>query len=248
MRKIDVLGIPLEDFTIRESMKNIDGYFREGRLGTIGIITMKGLIRAQDDDAIKAWMSGLDMTIPADVEILRAGGIEARNRERDVANCAFLREFLKKLVRQKRTIYLLGADRDSVNRLEESLREMEPGIAVVAKAAISEIEQDHEFLVNDINVKMPGALISNLDSPVREQFSEENHMKLNAGVWLMLRPDWNVTLRDKGLFTRLNERFVKRWFHLRVNSYKNADDKPEELDGIREESYKEELVNRNTSE
>ncbi|MCR5655536.1 MAG: hypothetical protein K6G07_07870 [Lachnospiraceae bacterium] len=242
MRKINVLGIPLEDYTIRESMKNIDGFYRDGKLGTIGIITMKGLIRAQDDEDIKSWMSSLDMTIPADVDILHAGGIEARNRERDVESCAFLREFLKKLVRQKKKVYLLSETRESVNQLEASLRVYEPGIAVVAKSALDEIEQDHEFLVNDINVKMPGALISNLNSPLRERFRAENYMKLNAGIWLMLRPDWDAAKQNNGIFKRLNERFVKRWFRLRVNNYKDEGAEEKEFSGIREESYKEELV------
>ena len=72
MRKMEVLGIPMKDLTIRESMKKVEQFFADEKVSTIALITMKGLIKAQDSPEIKEWMSSLDMTVAVDADILHA--------------------------------------------------------------------------------------------------------------------------------------------------------------------------------
>lgn len=84
MRKMEVLGITMQDLTLRESMKKVEQFFKEGKVCTIALITMKGLIVAQDSPAIKEWMNSLDMTVPIDADILRAANIDHHSRIRDV--------------------------------------------------------------------------------------------------------------------------------------------------------------------
>ena len=80
----------MTDYTIRESMKKVDAFFRDRKVGTIAMITMRGLLAAHENEAIKNWMGSIDLAIPADAEILRAGDIAFHNRVRDVENNTFV--------------------------------------------------------------------------------------------------------------------------------------------------------------
>lgn len=228
MRKMEVLGIPLQDLTIRESMKKVEQFFADGKVSTIALITMKGLIKAQDSPEIKEWMSSLDMTVAVDADILHAADISYRSRIHDVENNVFISEFLKKLVRQRKTIYLMSQTEEGLKKLERELLSCEEGLRIVGKAAVDDLDYDDDFVINDMNMKVPWVLISNLESPKREQFLKENHMKMNVRVWLMLRADRELQTEEKGPVRKICDKLMKQWFWLRLNRYKEQMNKEEE--------------------
>lgn len=222
MRKMEVLGIPLQDLTIRESMKQVERFFHDGKGSTIALITMKGLIAAQDSPQIKKWMSSLDMTVAADADILHAADINYHGRIHDVENNVFISEFLKKIVRQRKTVYLISQTPAALANLEKELCAYEEGLRIVGRAALEEREYtDDDSVINDMNMKFPDVLISNLESPKREVFWEENHMKMNVRIWLMLRYDRQLLAKDKGPVRRLYDKMMKRWFHMRLDRYRS---------------------------
>lgn len=228
MRKMEVLGIPLKDLTIRESMKKVEQFFADEKVSTIALITMKGLIKAQDSPEIKEWMSSLDMTVAVDVDILHAADINYRSRIHDVENNVFISEFLKKLVRQRKTVYLMSQTEESLKKLEAELLSCEEGLRIVGKAAVDDLEHDDDFVINDMNMKAPWVLISNLESPKREQFLKENHMKMNARIWMMLRADRDLQPQVKGPGRRIYDGLMKRWFQLRLTRYREQMNKEDE--------------------
>lgn len=228
MRKMEVLGIPMKDLTIRESMKKVEQFFADEKVSTIALITMKGLIKAQDSPEIKEWMSSLDMTVAVDVDILHAADINYRSRIHDVENNVFISEFFKKLVRQRKSVYLISQTEESLKKLEEDLLSCEEGLRIVGKAAIDDLEHDDDFVINDMNMKVPWVLISNLESPKREQFLKENHMKMNVRIWLMLRADRDLQTRAKGPVRRICDKLMKYWFQLRLTRYKEQMNKEDD--------------------
>lgn len=228
MRKMEVLGIPMKDLTIRESMKKVEQFFADEKVSTIALITMKGLIKAQDSSEIKEWMSSLDMTVAVDVDILHAADINYRSRIHDVENNVFISEFLKKLVRQRKTVYLMSQTEESLKKLEGDLLSCEEGLRIVGKAVVDDLEHDDDFVINDMNMKTPWVLISNLESPKREQFLKENNMKMNVRIWMMLRADKDPQTKVKGPIRRICDRMMKRWFQLRLIRYQEQMNKEDE--------------------
>lgn len=228
MRKMEVLGISMRDLSIRESMKKVEQFFEDEKVSTIALITMKGLIKAQDSPEIKEWMSSLDMTVAVDVDILHAADINYRTRIHDVENNVFISEFLKKLVRQRKTVYLMSQTEESLKKLEEELLSCEEGLRIVGKAALDDLEHDDDFVINDMNMKVPWVLISNLESPKREQFLKDNIMKMNVRIWLMLRADRDLHAQVKGPVRRIYDKFMKFWFQLTLTRYKEQMNKEDE--------------------
>lgn len=216
---MEVLGISLQDLTLRESMKKVEQFFRDRKVSTIALITMKGLIAAQDSPEIKNWVDSLDMTVVADADILHAADINYRSRIHDVENGEFIAEFLKKLVRQRKTVYLLSQTESQLKKIEDELTTYEEDLRIVGRLAMEELEYDDDFVINDINLKVPDVLISNLESPKREKFLSDNHMKMNVSVWLMVRADRELDKKGKGLIRQIYERMLKKWFRIRLDRY-----------------------------
>lgn len=233
MRKTEVLGIPLTDYTVRESMKFVDAYFRDKTVNTIGIITMKGLLAAQSDDSVKEWMQELDLTVPLDVEILRAGDIAFYNRVRDVENGLFATEFFKKVVRQKKKIYLLSDNEANLQKLKGDLIFRGVNTQVVGSFTMDSTEHGVDYVVNEINAAFADLLISNLESPKREDFFKESQKKLNVAVWMMLRADVGFLKEKGGLFRNIHDHVVKKIFSISISRYKDekkSRDENEETD------------------
>ena len=231
MRKMEVLGIAMQDLTLRESMKKVEQFLKERKACTIALITMKGLIVAQDSPAIKEWMSSLDMTVPIDADILRAADIHHHSRINDVEDDAFIVEFLKKMVRQKKAIYLLSQSETGLKKMEDELRDAQDGLQIIGRCSLESLERDDDFVINDINLKAPDVLISNLPSPVREEFLANHHMKMNVSVWLMIRSDRDLRKKNRNLIKKMYNKIMKQWFHIRLDQYKEENENEEENEG-----------------
>ncbi len=209
----------MTDYTIRESMKKVDTFFRDRKVGTIAMITMRGLLAAHEDETIKNWMGSIDLTIPADAEILRAGNIAFHSRIRDVENNTFVTEFFKKIVRQKKNVYLLSDNQTELDKLKNDILSYEEDVRIVGSFCLDSTENDGDYVVNEINMTFADVLISNLGTPGRESFFTDNHMKLNVAIWMMVRPDVDLADKEKGFLMTLHKRLVKKIFSARLLRY-----------------------------
>ena len=62
-------------------------------------------------------------------------------------------------------------------------------------------------------------LISNLESPGRESFLSENHMKLNVAIWMMVRADVDLSERENGFLRKIHKQILKKIFSARLIRY-----------------------------
>ena len=212
MRHMQVLGVELQDYTVREAMRKTDYFLRDNKVSTIAYITIRGLMAAEESPELRSFLSNIDLTVAADSDILRAAGVENRNRIKEIENDEFMEEFLKKLVRGKRKVYLLTGTKEQLQELEECLKSYQEKLRIVGRFSLDELEKEEDYLINEMNGLMPEVVISNISSPQREQFFENNHMKMNARIWLMLKDKVVHTMRRKGIAWRLGDLFFKTLF------------------------------------
>jgi N-acetylglucosaminyldiphosphoundecaprenol N-acetyl-beta-D-mannosaminyltransferase len=223
MKQIQVLGVDLQDYTVREAMRRTEAFFKDAKVSTIAYITTRGLMAAEHSEERKSFLSQMDMTVAADSDILRAAGAGSRNRVRETDNDDFMTEFLKKLIRGRKTVYLLTGTAEQMRLLEEVLRSYQENLRIVGSCSLDTLEQDEEYLVNEINILLPNVIISNIPSPQREDFFEANHMKLNANIWLMLKDEVVHAKHDNNPLRRITDSIVKKLFRRQVVKYKNQE-------------------------
>lgn len=224
MKEIQVLGVSFKDYTLREAMRKTDGFLNSGKVNAIGYITTKGLMEAGEAPEMKEWMMSLDLAIPADVDILHAAGIETMSRQREVEENLFMKEFLKRAVRGRRTIFLLAQTKEQVAGLSDELFNYQEHLKIVGTYAMEELQADEDYVVNEINIAAPDILISHLASPERESFFENSRMKLNTEVWLMLKDGMKIGNQQKGLWSHFYDSITKTIFRRRVMRFQKGAD------------------------
>ncbi len=223
MRHMQVLGVELQDYTVREAMRKTDAFLRENKVSTIAYITTRGLMAAEESEDLKLFLSNIDLTVAADSDILRAAGIANRNRVKEIENDEFMEEFLKKLIRGKKKVYLLTGTGEQLTALEECLRSYQQNLRIIGRYSLDALEKEEDWLINEMNAQMPDVVISNIDSPQRESFFENNHMKMNAHIWLMLKDKVVHATNRKRVFWRLGDLLSKKLFQRKVVQYQHQE-------------------------
>lgn len=219
MRKMQVLSVGLNDYTVREAIRKVEEYFHDGKLHTIAYISKKGVMEADENEQVKEFITKMDLMVCTDSDILRAANVETWNRIREIDENIFMEEFLKKLIRQRKTLYILAETDVELLQLEEHLRSYQQNLHIVGKYALEHLSADEEFVVNEINVLEPDVLVSILPSMRRIEFYDSNCMKLNTNIWLMLKEDVVLHNKNKGLLRRISERFMRGVFKKKTLQY-----------------------------
>ena len=134
MQNLNILGVALTDYSLKESLFMLDGFIKGGGLKTILYLTTPMLIMAGEDAEEKAAIEAMDMTLCGDADILRVAGIKSASRQYEVDNLVFLKEFLRRLARNGRKVYLLAESEEEVNLLREDLEALQNGIIIGAAA------------------------------------------------------------------------------------------------------------------
>ena len=222
MRKIEIFGIGLRDCSLREAMRLVDAYLKEGAVHTIDCVTAQMLLQAETSEEQKEWLEAMDMTVLCDVDVLRAAGVEARGRVKEIENRAFLKEFFKKLAREKRNICLLGDSRDTLDTLKNYLAGRM--IAVSGEMLLTEEAAGRaDSLINEINDVAPDVILVTIPYPAGERFVFENKARINSSIWISLPGRKEFAERKETWFYGVCRRLRGQFFRHKVDRYKNEE-------------------------
>ena len=83
VKKLDILGISLDNYTVREAMLRIEACWNNTIMSTVETISMDTLVKAQADELVKNCIENLDLAIICDKEILKAAGIVSSQRMKE---------------------------------------------------------------------------------------------------------------------------------------------------------------------
>lgn len=219
MKKINLLGISLTDYSLKESLKLSNQYMNNGALNTISVISTQILVEAAENPQQIEWIESMDLTIWGETDILRAADNATRNRLREVENGDFLQEFFHRIARNRKTVYLLSDSEQQLTCLKERVLELQPGLNIVGQYALEDIAAGTDSFINEINDIVPAVIVSRFPYPLQEQLMYENKMKINANVWIAL-PEHSVIQTKRGLrSSMILEWFYRKLFYRRVSKY-----------------------------
>ena len=231
MRKMQVLSVSLIDYTVREAMRKVEEYLNDGKPHTIAYISKKGVMEADEDEKVKDFISKMDLMVCADSDVLRAANVETWNRIREIDENIFIEEFLKKIIRQRKTVYILAETNEELLQLEEHLRSYQQNISIVGKYALEHLSADEEFVVNQINVLEADVLISLLPAIKRIEFYDSNYMKINTSIWLMLKDDVVLHNKNRGFLRKMSDMIMQGIFKKKTMQYQHNQEVAESEEG-----------------
>lgn len=209
MQKIDLLGMKLTDYSLREAISITDRFLGKGSLNTILFISAKMLVGAGISEEQKAWIEAVDLVIWSDAEIVRQAGIKARERIHEVENQEYMKEVLKRLGRGKKPVYLLAESEEELEKLRGDILFLRQDLKIVGSGVI-DVEEEWEDAANQINSVAPAAIISRMEFQRQEELMAETKQFLNADIWLALNNQMILNNQKVMPFKKL----LNKWYHL----------------------------------
>lgn len=225
MQKINILGTAITDYSLKESLALMEEYVRSGALNTILYITTPTLILAAKNEEEKQLIEAMDMTLCGDTDILRVAKIDAMGRLYEVENFVFLKEFLRRVVRSNKQVYLLAESEEELRKLGRELEMIQKGIVVGGSSIIEEAAEDKEEIINRINDVAPLAVISRLPSGRQEKWMLESKLLINAEVWLGIDKDMTLDRTEKSVYKKLRDKFYRKMFYRRISRFEDKEEK-----------------------
>ena len=122
IKKIDIMGIGLDNYTVRESMRQVENYLSNDVLNTIENISMQMLIASETDPVVHNVISELDLSVIGEKEILKAADADSMQRVQETEQNDFSYEFYRRIERNKRSIFVLGQTVRACRRSKRNCR------------------------------------------------------------------------------------------------------------------------------
>ncbi len=197
MRKINVLGVRLKDYSVREAMRRISLYLNNGICNTVDFVNRDTLLLASNDETLRSTLESMDLVVITSNDILEAANFHSRTRKREIESNLFLKGLLWKLSKEGRPVFLISETTAKLENLTASLHSFFGKLKIVSSVARSETVGGDDFLVNELNSSLPDVVIVNLDTPEAESFIQDNKMKINAQLVVILR-DYSLKVDSDG--------------------------------------------------
>lgn len=219
MKVIDVLGMHITDYPLKEAIKLSLKFISGGAMNTIFYVSSQVLLDAGENPQQKEWLESMDLILYGEPTVLDVLGENSRERKSEIRQDAFLHEFIKKIARGKQSVYLILDSEEKAEQLAAYLKELHSSVNVAGKYIWNEETSTAEDLVNELNDVSPDVIISKLPNAVGQKLICENRRMINANVWVALLYE-RVAKKKKVTFgSKLDWMFYKRLFKRKVNKY-----------------------------
>ncbi|MBQ9991260.1 MAG: WecB/TagA/CpsF family glycosyltransferase [Lachnospiraceae bacterium] len=215
---MELLGISLNNIGLKEALRKSEEYLDQGGLNTIAYVSAKKLLEASEDGEQQKWWQKMDLSIFEDVEILKAAGGVSQSRAKEIEENAFLREFLKILVRRQAPVFLLAEEEEALEQLEEELRLMQNNLYIAGRDTTDHYLENKEGLINAINALAPRVILSRLPYPEGIHLMYDYHSYLNGSVWLTL-PHTLVKAEKEGWKGKVSGLIYQKLLHKKIHQF-----------------------------
>lgn len=178
-----MLGIQLDNYTVREAIMQVESYLSNNMLNTIESISMRMLIESESDPVVKDVISSLDLAVIGEKEIIQASGDATMQRVKETEANDFAFEFFKRVERNKKSVFLLGDTEEKIADACRELLEEYPKLIIDGEYAVENCVGDLDAVINELNATTPDIIVSILPTPMQEHFFMEHKDKMNASIW-----------------------------------------------------------------
>lgn len=211
MKTINVLGIHLKDYSLKEAVRITEQYMNSGALRTVICVTAGQLVRSAADENIRNWIESADLVVYDDVDIIKKAEGLGGEQSREVQNQEYLDSLFRKMGRSRYGVYLLAESREKLKQLETEVLTVYENLRITGRGVIEGgelLQEQADGLINDINNVVPRVIIARLTLETERLFLEEHRQKVNASVFLGLSDELKLQSKSGG-FGRIT-RYISR--------------------------------------
>ena len=182
--KICVLDIDFDNYTAKQAMKKSVEFMGSEVLKVIELLSIDMLLYTKDREEICDVISGIDMILPGQKEILEAAEICNRKMAQEMDDHLYMKLFLRYLHKNHCRVYLIVESAEKGNELRRCLNEHYRGIQVVGTMVSDGDPSADDMLVNEINGCESDCIIAALQTPCRQRLVHRNKPRINSRIWI----------------------------------------------------------------
>lgn len=211
MKTINVLGIHLKDYSLKEAVRITEQYMNSGALRTVICVTAGQLVRSASDESIRNWIESADLVVYDDVDIIKKAEGLGEQQNREVQNQEYLDSLFRKMGRSRYGVYLLAESQGKLKQLETEVLAVYENLRITGRGVLEGgewLQEQADGLINDINNVVPRVIIARLTLETERLFLEEHRQKVNASVFLGLSDEMKLQSKSGG-FGRIT-RYISR--------------------------------------
>jgi N-acetylglucosaminyldiphosphoundecaprenol N-acetyl-beta-D-mannosaminyltransferase len=183
IKTIEVAGISLDNYTVRESIMGIEKRFDDHGFHIIEEVNMEMLMMAETDETVVEALRAADFTVIGEAQILEAVGASSYQRKHEIEHHDFFREMMKRVERNHKTLFIIGGEAEGLAQMKERITELYPRCSIIGTEALEECGGATDNIVNLVNSLAPDVILSIVPHPEQEHFLMQYKDKLSAGLW-----------------------------------------------------------------
>ncbi len=223
MKVINVLGVKIKDFPLKELLMKSSDYMSVPGVHTLSWLSANTLLTVSENAEQTDWINDLDLMICDQAGILKSGRA-ASQLHQDGKSQDFMNNYLNYLTHAKAPIVLISDDENRMRQFKKMLRLHNNKLHIINDFIISDLEALDD-LFNDINTEFPRVVFTCLSWTTQGPLFEEARRMSSASMWVGFLPEMvaemqgDKSARSEGFF----ERFL---FGRRVASYEKGTNRP----------------------
>lgn len=213
-KNIRIFDISLETYTVREYMQFLEEFTASDGLNIVAVVSAYTLMGALEDVSLRNFLNNADLRIISDTTILEASEAKLEQQYIQIKKQELEEQFLKSLIRKKKSIYWVGENKEQLRRMEAYMHENYPDL-IIAGMSCDGIDEDRvEHTINEINSADADVLFLNFSSPAQEKFLNDNkhliHAKLCICMGERIRTRYQMGVRISRIKGLLDATLFKR--------------------------------------
>ncbi|MBU0610685.1 MAG: WecB/TagA/CpsF family glycosyltransferase [Armatimonadetes bacterium] len=190
--RISLLGVGVDRVTMAEAMERVAEFMRQDTPHMIVTSDATGLMRAQDDDELRAIINSADLVTADGAGVILSARLLNMPLDVRVSGCDMVGEISKVAARLGRSVYLLGAAPGVAEMAAANLQRQAPGLVVTGCRDGYFKPEDEPALIADIAGKRPGALFVALGIPRQEKWIKAHMAALGVPVCIGIGGSFDV--------------------------------------------------------
>ncbi len=175
-----ILGIPIHDVTMAETLQLVIGYMGEERLHQIATVNPEFVMKAQDDPAFRQVLQEADLCIPDGVGLLLAGRRYRRPFRERVAGSELVYHLAEAAAAHGWRLFLLGAAPGVAEEAARRLCARYPALQIAGAYAGSPDAAENDEIVALINASRANLLYVAYGAPRQDMWIARNRAKLST--------------------------------------------------------------------
>lgn len=219
MKVINVLGVKIKDFPLKELLMKCTDYMSVPGVHTLSWLSANTLLSVSENAEQTDWINNLDLMICDQAGILKSGRA-ASQLHIDGKSQDFMNNYLNYLTHAKTPIALISDDENRMRQFKKMLRLRNNKLHIIDDFILNDTE-NMDDLFNGLNEDFPRIVFTCLSWTMQGPLFEEARRMSSASMWVGFLPE--MVAEMQGDRNAKNEGFFERFlFGRRVANYEKG--------------------------